>query len=78
MKLNVRADLEQLPTYESNIHYAEIIVDANESPANLPDVVLEKINKLIITTKILLIKYSKRKLKKTIFVTWHKRKLYLH
>lgn len=47
MKFNVRADLNQLPTYESNTHYAEIIVDANESPANLPTVVLEKINKLI-------------------------------
>lgn len=47
MKLNVRADIHNLPIYESNTHYAEIIVDANESPSNLPPVVLQKINKLI-------------------------------
>lgn len=47
MKLNVRADINTLPVYESNTHYAEIIVDANESPANLPAAILQKINELV-------------------------------
>lgn len=47
MKLNVRADIQTLPVYESNTHYAEIVVDANESPTNPPAAILEKINKLV-------------------------------